>query len=82
MQEGMVVPMKSREMKQYGWITGPVECCCTGCDWSVNFVAVDSSIPVHIAKDFASHNCADYTPPSHITAQRVEITVQRVALGA
>jgi hypothetical protein len=43
---------------------------------------VDSSIPVHIAKDFASHNCADYTPPSHITAQRVEITVQRVALGA
>ena len=73
MQEGMVVPMKSREMKQYGWITGPVECCCTGCDWSVNFVAVDSSIPVNIAKDFVSHNCADYTAPFHITTQRAEL---------
>jgi len=44
--------METREMKQYGWVTGPVECCCTGCDWSVNFIAVDSSIPVNIAQGF------------------------------
>jgi hypothetical protein len=50
-----------------------VECGCTGCDWSVNFIAVDSSIPVNIAKDFASHNCADYIPPFHSTTQRAEL---------
>jgi hypothetical protein len=50
-------------MKQYGWITGPVECRCTVCDWSTNFIAVDSSIPVSITNAFASHDCADYTMP-------------------
>lgn len=58
-----------RELKQYGWITGPVECCCSCCDWSVSFIAVDSSVPINIAQEFASHNCADHTPPFHITAQ-------------
>ncbi len=73
MQEGMVSPMQAREMKQYGWVTGPVECRCTRCDWGVSFVAVDSSIPVHVAKDFASHNCADHIPPFHHTTQRAEL---------
>jgi hypothetical protein len=54
--------MKPRTMKQFGWITGPVECRCNACDWNVNFVAVDSSIPVSIAAMFAAHKCADYAP--------------------
>lgn len=65
--------MKLREMKQYGWITGPVECRCTGCDWNANFIAVDSSIPVSITNTFASHNCTDYAPPFQFTTNRPEL---------
>jgi hypothetical protein len=49
--------MKARAMKQYGWITGPVECLCTGCDWHRTFVAEDSSTPANIAEEFALHEC-------------------------
>jgi hypothetical protein len=52
--------MKTREIKQYGWIAGPVECRRTGCDWTANFIAVDSSIPLSIANAFAVHKCTDY----------------------
>jgi hypothetical protein len=52
--------MELRQMKQYGWISGPVECWCTGCDWSANFTAVDSSIPVPIARAFAEHDCTEF----------------------
>jgi len=59
--------MKPREMKQYGWITGPVECRCTGCDWNVSFIALDSSIPMSITDMFAEHKCSDYAPPFQFT---------------
>lgn len=60
-------------MKQYGWITGPVECCCTGCDWNATFTAVDASIPVGIASRFAAHKCTDHAPPFQFTLNKSEL---------
>jgi hypothetical protein len=62
--------METRQLKQYGWISGPVECCCTTCDWSANFIAVDSSIPASIVKAFAKHDCAEYSWPNEVTRKR------------
>jgi hypothetical protein len=53
--------MKPREMKQYGWLNGPVECFCSGCDWYATFIAVDASVPIGVAQAFAAHDCADFT---------------------
>jgi hypothetical protein len=55
--------MEPRKLKQYGWISGPVECCCTACDWSTSFIAVDSSIPIDIYAEFAAHDCEDHALP-------------------
>lgn len=65
--------MKAREIKQSGWITGPVECHCTGCDWYANFIAVNSSIPVSITSAFEAHNCTDYAPPFHLVTNKSEL---------
>jgi len=65
--------MKTREMKQFGWLTGPVECRCTCCDWAADFIAVDSSIPVAITNKFATHKCADYAPPFRPTTNQAEL---------
>lgn len=51
--------MEPRRLRQYGWVSGPVECRCSGCDWSASFVATDSSIPVHIVNAFEGHECLD-----------------------
>lgn len=60
----------SRKLKQYGWISGPVECCCTECDWSLNFTAADSSIPVEIVNAFVEHDCREYERPHQIGDDR------------
>jgi hypothetical protein len=65
--------MNKREMKQYGWLTGPVECCCNCCDWNANFVAIDSSVPISIAEAFAAHTCDDYAPPFTLTTHKAEL---------
>ena len=52
--------MRQRELKQYGWMDGPVECRCTGCDWSESFTATDSSVPADILSAFTQHSCIDY----------------------
>jgi hypothetical protein len=62
--------MEARQLKQYGWISGPVECCCTACNWSVDFIAVDSSIPASIASAFAEHDCKENSWPNEVTQKR------------
>jgi len=64
--------MDLRTMKEHGWLTGPVECCCSNCDWNANFVAVDSSVPVYILDSFETHRCTDYTPPCRTAPQKVD----------
>ncbi len=49
-----------RALVQYGWISGPVECCCSRCEWTASFEAVDSSVPAGIQAEFENHNCEDY----------------------
>lgn len=53
--------MEHRQLKQYGWISGPVECRCTSCDWSTTFTAVDSSTPASVANAFAEHDCSQHS---------------------
>jgi hypothetical protein len=53
--------MELRQLKQYGWISGPVECRCTSCDWSTTFTAVDSSTPAFIANAYAEHDCSEHS---------------------
>jgi hypothetical protein len=65
--------METRKLKQYGWISGPVECCCTACDWSVSFTASDSSLPGHIASAFAEHNCSDYCEPQPVVQKHAQL---------
>ncbi len=48
-----------RRLKQQGWISGPVECTCTACDWTANFVAADSTVPVEILNAFEQHDCRE-----------------------
>jgi hypothetical protein len=62
--------MEPRQLKQYGWISGPVECSCTACDWSANFDAVDSSIPASIANAFAEHDCREHSWLYEVTQKR------------
>jgi len=52
-----------RELHQYGWRTGPVECRCSACEWSAVFIAVDASVPTRIIDDFEAHQCVDLRPP-------------------
>ena len=49
--------MSERRLLQYGWISGPVECCCSHCDWSWNFMAVDTSVPNEVLSEFENHDC-------------------------
>ena len=52
-----------RELHQYGWRTGPVECRCSACEWSAAFIAVDASVPERIVEDFETHQGADMRMP-------------------
>lgn len=61
---------ESRKLKQYGWISGPVECRCTACDWSASFIAADSSVPREIRDAFAEHDCRDYPWPHSVDPHR------------
>ena len=49
--------MRQRKLIQFGWISGPVDCCCSECDWSTAFYAADSSVPPEVQADFESHEC-------------------------
>jgi hypothetical protein len=51
--------MAQRKLLQYGWITGPVECRCSDCDWTLTFQAVDATVPSNILADFEHHNCEE-----------------------
>jgi hypothetical protein len=61
---------ESRKLKQYGWILGPVECCCTACDWALTFIANDSSVPLQIMNAFEEHNCSEYGRPDQLAPDR------------
>jgi hypothetical protein len=63
--------MEPRKLRQYGWVSGPVECRCSGCDWSASFIATNSSIPVHIMNAFEDHKCRDYATPHQVQAAPV-----------
>ena len=52
--------MGERKLVQYGWVSGPVECCCSQCQWTISFEASDSSIPAPIRDEFEKHSCKDY----------------------
>ena len=52
--------MGERKLVQYGWVSGPVECCCSQCEWTTTFNAVDSSVPTQILTAFEGHLCRDY----------------------
>ncbi len=58
-----------RSLKQTGWISGPVECRCTACDWTANFVAADSSVPLEILNAFEQHDCREYLHTRHVRAE-------------
>ena len=62
---------EARKLKQYGWISGPVECRCTACDWSASFIAADTSVPREIRDAFAGHNCCDYPWPHSVDLDRL-----------
>ena len=49
--------MAERKLLQYGWLSGPVECCCSECDWTASFEAVDSSVPAELLAKFEKHDC-------------------------
>jgi hypothetical protein len=49
--------MRTREMHQYGWRIGTVECRCSNCDWSAVFMASDESVPEQIRAAFDAHSC-------------------------
>ncbi len=51
---------ESRKLRQYGWISGPVECCCSMCGWTLDFVAVDSSTPIEVLNAFKGHLCGEF----------------------
>ena len=56
--------MSERKLLQYGWISGPVECCCSECDWTSTFVAVDTSIPAELLAEFQRHDCKQHAMPA------------------
>lgn len=60
---------ESRKLKQYGWISGPVECCCSMCDWSLDFVAVDSSTSLEVLNAFKGHDCGEFRGFSNIESK-------------
>lgn len=49
--------MRQGKLVQYGWLSGPVDCCCSECDWASSFNAVDASIPSEVQADFDAHDC-------------------------
>src|SRR5437764_13954236 len=49
--------MAQRKLLQYGWISGPVECRCSECEWSSTFQAVDVTVPSNVLSDFEQHSC-------------------------
>ena len=70
-------PTESRKLKQYGWISGPVECRCTACDWGLSFVATDSSVPLEIANAFERHNCAEHAASTNSRPTNIEVSADR-----
>jgi len=62
-------PMEPRKLKQSGWISGPVECRCSACDWSSNFIAEDLSIPLELLDAFQNHDCSEFERPVHTLNQ-------------
>jgi hypothetical protein len=49
-----------RKLLQYGWISGPVDCRCSDCDWSSAFIASDTSVPAEVLAEFEKHECKEY----------------------
>lgn len=62
--------MSARRLVQRGWISGPVDCHCSGCFWASSFDATDASVPDSILNDFQLHSCEDYQPPRQFSSQR------------
>lgn len=49
--------MSKRKLLQYGWLSGPVDCCCSECHWTSTFNARDTSVPVEVLSEFEAHDC-------------------------
>jgi hypothetical protein len=71
--------MAQRKLLQYGWITGPVECRCSDCDWTLSFQAVDTTVPSNILAEFDHHNCEEQPAAQPVERSRPSRANARVA---
>jgi len=53
--------VRQRKLLQYGWISGPVDCCCSECDWAYEFEASDASAPAEVLAKFEAHECRQHS---------------------